>query len=107
MPVYEYLCEKCGGFQSSQPVTRAAAPQPCPDCGAPARRALALPHVRGSRAAVHYKVGERNEKSANEPPVEHRLKGTTEHHHAHGRHDHTSGGYANAGHAHRPWMIGH
>lgn len=107
MPIYEYLCDKCGGFQSSQPVASAAAPQPCPDCGEPAPRALAAPHVRGSRAAIHYMAGARNERSANEPPVEHRLKGTTGHHHAHGRHAHTSGGYAHAGATHRPWMIGH
>lgn len=107
MPVYEYLCDACGGFQCSQPIAGAAVPQPCPYCGEPAPRALAAPHVRGARAAIHYIAGERNERSANQPPVEHRLKGTTEHHHAHGRHDHASGGYVHAGQAHRPWMIGH
>lgn len=107
MPVYEYLCDRCGGFQSSQPIARAAVPQPCPDCGEPAPRALAAPHVRGSRAAVHYTVGERNERSANEPPVEHRLKGTSEHHHAHRTKAHPSGEYVPVGHAHRPWMVGH
>jgi putative FmdB family regulatory protein len=102
MPAYEYVCANCGSFEVSRPIAEAAAPQACPDCGQPAPRALASPHVRASRAGTRYMAEARNEKSANEPMVEHRLKGTTGHHHAHvGRAQ---------GHVYpsqRPWMIGH
>ena len=105
MPSYEYVCPECGGFEASRPVAEAAAPHPCPDCARPASRALASPHVRTARAATRYVAESRNERSANEPAVEHRLKGTTsqhrEHAHAHHGHDHAHKGQR------RPWMIGH
>lgn len=45
MPLYEYLCERCGGFAETRPLAEFAAPQPCPGCGAPAERALTLPSL--------------------------------------------------------------
>ncbi|MGH3263516.1 MAG: FmdB family zinc ribbon protein [Trebonia sp.] len=107
MPVYGYLCDGCGPFQASRPIAEAAVPQPCPDCGHPSARELARPHVRTSGASVRYIAEARNEKSANEPATEHRLKGTTGHHHQHGRQAHAAHGYAHGGQEHRPWMIGH
>lgn len=107
MPVYGYLCADCGPFEATRPIAQATRPQPCPECGRRAARELASPHVRTSWASVRYMAEARNEKSANEPPVEHRLKGTTAHHHHHGRHKHAPHSYETSRHGHRPWMIGH
>jgi putative FmdB family regulatory protein len=104
MPTYEYACAECGGFQAFRPVAEAAAAQACPACGEPSPRALASPHVRTGRAAIRYVAEARNERSANEPAVEHRLKGTTGQHRAHA---HAHHGHSHATHNHRPWMIGH
>jgi putative FmdB family regulatory protein len=101
MPIYVYVCGDCGEFQATRPIVESAAPGACPTCGQPAPRGLASPHFRSARAAVRYMAEARNEKSANEPMTEHRLKGTTGHQHAHGRHADA------ARRDHRPWMIGH
>lgn len=103
MPIYAYACASCGAFQASRPIAEAAAPQPCPHCERPAARELASPHIRTTGAAIRYMAEARNEKSANEPVTEHRLKGTTAHHHEHSRHNHGT----HVPHSHRPWMIGH
>ena len=102
MPAYEYICADCGGFEASRPIAEAAASQDCPECDSPAPRALASPHVRTGRAKIRYIAESRNEKSAHEPAVEHRLVGTTAAHQAHAKHKHDHG-HKN----HRPWMIGH
>ncbi len=104
MPSYEYVCAECGRFEASRPIAEAAASYACPACGNPAPRALASPHVRAAGAAIRYVAESRNEKSANEPAVEHRLKGTTGQHHAHA---HASHGHSHARRSQRPWMIGH
>ena len=103
MPSYGYVCDLCGEFEASRPVAQAAAPHPCPECGEPAPRALASPHVRTAWAGVRYIAESRNEKSAHEPMTEHRLRSATNagHHHKHGGH---AQGHARG---HRPWMIGH
>ena len=110
MPTYEYDCDACGGFQEARPIAQSAMPQACPDCGALSPRALASPHVRTAGAAIRYIAHSRNEKSAHEPPVEHRLKGTEAQHskaHSHAHHKHAHQGHAHAKAGHRPWMIGH
>lgn len=107
MPTYQYACGSCGDFEASRPVAEAAAPHPCPECGQLAMRELASPHIRTTGAAIRYTAEARNEKSANEPVTEHRLKGTTAHHHEHARHNHGTHAATPAAHSHRPWMIGH
>lgn len=69
MPAYEYACMDCGEFQASRPIAESAAAHACPECGEPAPRALASPHVRTAGAAIRYIAESRNEKSANEPPI--------------------------------------
>ncbi len=105
MPAYEYACEACGEFQASRPIAESAGPHACPECGAPAPRMLASPHLRTAGAAIRYIAELRNEKSAHEPMTEHRLKGTTEKHRD--AHTHAHHGHAQAKKNHRPWMIGH
>jgi putative FmdB family regulatory protein len=45
MPRYEYQCNQCGGFAETRPIAEYADPQPCPNCGAMAARALTVPHL--------------------------------------------------------------
>ena len=40
MPVYEYECAACGPFSATRRLAEYKQPQPCPDCGAPAPRAM-------------------------------------------------------------------
>jgi len=40
MPLYEYACPRCGRFSALRPMAQHAQPQPCPQCGAVAPRAL-------------------------------------------------------------------
>jgi putative FmdB family regulatory protein len=102
MPLYEYLCETCGVFEAWRPMVESAHPQACPDCDRPSPRAIARPHIRTARARTQYLAETRNEKSAHEPTIEHRLNGTRKHHHAHAKLTHV-----HAHQNHRPWMIGH
>lgn len=100
MPSYEYICAECGVFQASRSMAEAATPHTCPECGTPAPRALSRPHVRTAGAGLHYLAESRNEKSAHEPTVEHRLKSANGHYHGHAKHQ-------PGRRAQRPWMIGH
>ena len=67
MPTYDYLCEACGPFTQSHPMSEAALPRPCPACGESAGRAfLTMPRISGmdrARALAHAT----NERSAHEP----------------------------------------
>jgi putative FmdB family regulatory protein len=67
MPLYEYWCEDCGDFTAMRPMSEFAEPQPCPDCGTPAPRALiTAPRVSGM-AAASKQAHAINERSAHEP----------------------------------------
>ncbi len=56
MPQYDYLCDTCGAFCETRPMSAYADPQACPRCGVDAPRALlTVPMVAtmeaGSRAS--------------------------------------------------------
>ena len=40
MPVYDYLCERCGPFTDMRPMAECDAPNDCPRCGRAAPRAF-------------------------------------------------------------------
>jgi putative FmdB family regulatory protein len=43
MPLYEYVCSVCRTrLERMRPMSEAAEPVPCPDCGAPAHRVLSV-----------------------------------------------------------------
>ncbi len=67
MPVYEYLCERCGSFTQMRPMAESALPSECPGCAAIAPRViLTAPHcstLSANTRAAHA----RNERSANAP----------------------------------------
>jgi putative FmdB family regulatory protein len=47
MPTYDYGCERCGPFTEARPMAEFALPQPCPNCGDLATRALTSPAIGG------------------------------------------------------------
>ena len=47
MPTYDYGCEHCGPFTETRPMAEFALPQPCPNCGDLATRALTSPAIGG------------------------------------------------------------
>lgn len=54
MPLYTYACDDHGEFSAWGRMAESEAPQPCPTCTEPARRALARPALggRGDGAAA-------------------------------------------------------
>ncbi len=97
MPIYEFLCDTCGSFESWRSFDEAGNPMLCPTCESVAKRIYSIPGlVKTPRAlanALH-----RAEKSAHEPEVVSRQRPAGEEssrstmvHQQHGR----------------PWQIGH
>jgi putative FmdB family regulatory protein len=67
MPVYDYLCDRCGPFTEMRPMAECELPLECPACGVDAPRAyLTAPHFATmSREARLAHVT--NERSAHAP----------------------------------------
>src|SRR5690348_10922841 len=102
MPIYDYYCTTCGSFEKRRPMRDSSEPAACPVCNAFAPRIIMAPSLNLMKAASR-KAEARNEKSANEPEVLHRvLRDTSERkpvrHEAHHHEVHKPA---------RPWMIGH
>ncbi|MEM9253376.1 MAG: zinc ribbon domain-containing protein [Planctomycetota bacterium] len=68
MPLYEYHCDDHGTFAEFASVADCEKPQPCPDCGAEARRAITIPRLTAMPKQTRI-AHERNEKSRVEPHV--------------------------------------
>jgi putative FmdB family regulatory protein len=67
MPVYEYMCKKCGPFTAIRPMAEFEKPHECPDCGRDAPRVL-LTAPRMSLMASDIRTAHAtNEKSAHAP----------------------------------------
>ena len=93
MPIYDFVCGDCGGFEQRRPFAEASNPTTCPSCGKEARRVYSMPGTRKMPAGLS-KAMDRAEGSAYEPEVVRRPVGGTssaKHHHSHGR----------------PWALGH
>ncbi len=71
MPLYEYLCDDCGGFSAWGSMSEPHAPRDCPACGRSGTRQISAPNLALVSASVH-KARERNERSAHEPMHRHR-----------------------------------
>ena len=67
MPVYDYLCSRCGPFTEMRPMADCDLPHECPGCRLPAPRAfLTAPYLAamsGERRLAHAT----NERSASAP----------------------------------------
>jgi putative FmdB family regulatory protein len=67
MPVYEYLCEKCGPFTEIRPMAECDEPHDCPDCSREAPRVI-LTAPRMSSLSTERRVAHAtNERSAHAP----------------------------------------
>jgi putative FmdB family regulatory protein len=74
MPVYDYLCERCGPFSDMRPMADCDRPHACPRCGREAPRAfLTAPYLAvmpTERRLAHAA----NERSAHAPSTRSRTK---------------------------------
>lgn len=117
MPLYTYACQDCGEFSAWQPMSSSQEPAACPQCGAPAARAICAPSLAlmpHNKRVAHT----RNERAAHEPKVMtkdqlqrsgRKRAGLPGCHHARGHghsHGHQHGGLQ-VHKSNRPWMIGH
>ncbi len=68
MPLYDYLCQKCGPIRAWNAIHESSKPIRCTNCGGQARRVITAPNLAlldRVKKAAH----ERNERSAHEPKV--------------------------------------
>jgi len=67
MPVYEYLCRRCGPFTRMRPMAEFELPSECPRCAADAQRViLTAPHC-STLSPQSRMAHASNERSANAP----------------------------------------
>lgn len=67
MPVYEYMCARCGDFTAMRPMAEYEAPQPCPECESLAPRVLlTAPSLAGMGRDTRM-AHETNERSRHAP----------------------------------------
>jgi putative FmdB family regulatory protein len=67
MPVYEYLCTRCGPFTQMRPMAECESPSECPDCAAEAPRVM-LTALHCSTLSAQSRISHTmNERSANAP----------------------------------------
>ncbi|MGE5100397.1 MAG: FmdB family zinc ribbon protein [Deltaproteobacteria bacterium] len=102
MPIYDYYCCTCGSFEKRRPMRDSSEPAACPVCNAWSQRMITAPSLNLMKAASR-KAEARNEKSANEPGVVHRVLPDAPERRPvrHQAHDHEVHKPV------RPWMIGH
>jgi putative FmdB family regulatory protein len=63
MPMYDYLCERCGPFTEMRPMSECEAPCDCPRCGGEGRRAwLSAPRlaVMSAQERTGHAINERS-----------------------------------------------
>jgi putative FmdB family regulatory protein len=117
MPVYDYLCGRCGPFSETRPMAECDLPGECPHCGNEAPRAFLTAPYYAAMSAERRLAFATNERSASAPQVLSTLKG------AHGsgcgccsgkslRYNKRSAkgvvdGAAKSFPSRRPWMISH
>ena len=108
MPIYDYLCAACGPFEARRAMCESNEDTPCASCSMPAPRVPSAPRLNLMSSANRY-AETRNEKSAHEPDVVHRLA-PQGHSHQHS-HSHSMPHDSDPKHRphapKRPWMLGH
>jgi len=68
MPVYEYECAACGGFEQWRPVSDSRRPAQCPHCQAEAKRIISMPSL-ALMNPLRRQASMRNEQSMHAPRV--------------------------------------
>jgi putative FmdB family regulatory protein len=112
MPVYDYLCDRCGAFTDMRPMADCDLPHDCPGCGRAAPRAFLTAPYFATMSAERRLAHATNERSAAAP---HRLSDLKK---AHGpgcgcctgkplRATKRTRGGAKSFPTSRPWMISH
>ena len=117
MPLYDYQCPDCGAFDDLRPVSDAAEPAGCPQCGTLSPRMIRPPQLLEMDASLR-KAHAVNERNQHEPMYS--TKSEREHKHEHGpgcsccsggRVGKSSALYGSDGSksfpTKRPWMISH
>jgi putative FmdB family regulatory protein len=69
MPVYDYLCARCGPFTDMRPMAESALPHECPECGKDAPRAFLTAPYFAAMSADRRLAHATNERSASSPQV--------------------------------------
>jgi len=107
MPIYDYLCPACGPFEERRPMSESQASATCSICLSTAPRMPAAPRL--NLMSSNNRIAEsRNEKSAHEPGVVHRLAANDAHVHGGLGHHRHAPAHPHAPHpSPRPWMLGH
>ena len=70
MPLYDFDCPQCGGFEALLPSAERNLPRDCPACGQPMQRLISAPRLQvlsSQQRTAH----ETNERSAHQPKVSH------------------------------------
>ena len=67
MPVYDYLCGRCGPFTEMRPMAECDLPSDCPDCGRQAPRAFLTAPYFSAMSAERRRAHATNERSAHAP----------------------------------------
>ena len=112
MPVYDYLCGRCGAFTAVRPIAECEQPNACPGCGRAAERAFLTAPYFSAMPAERRRAHATNERSAHVPSSLAQMKA------AHGAGCSCCGGKsmrnskrgkngAKSFPAARPWMISH
>jgi putative FmdB family regulatory protein len=112
MPVYDYLCGRCGPFTEMRPMAESDRPHDCPSCGKAAPRAFLNAPYCAAMSAERRFAHATNERSADAPQRLSDLKN------AHGagcgccsgkslRKSRRARNGAKSFPASRPWMISH
>ncbi|MGC1359219.1 MAG: FmdB family zinc ribbon protein [Xanthobacteraceae bacterium] len=76
MPVYDYLCGRCGPFTLMRPMAESGLPSECPSCAAAAPRAFLTAPYCSTVSTQSRKAHETNERSASSPRTLSSLKGS-------------------------------
>jgi putative FmdB family regulatory protein len=112
MPVYDYLCGRCGAFTAMRPMAECEQSNACPGCGRAAERAFLTAPYFSAMPAERRSAHATNERSAHAPSSLAQMKA------AHGAGCSCCGGTsmrnsrrgkngAKSFPAARPWMISH
>ncbi|MGO9400797.1 MAG: FmdB family zinc ribbon protein [Xanthobacteraceae bacterium] len=67
MPVYDYLCVRCGPFTEMRPMIESDLPHACPECGQEAPRAFLTAPYFATMSAERRLAHATNERSASAP----------------------------------------
>lgn len=84
MPLYEYLCERCGPFTASRPMAQYRDPTHCPFCDHEAPRAILTAPAMATAASEIRHAHVVNERAAHAPKTSAEVRDTMRETRSHG-----------------------